>query len=94
MNRHPGVSWVLWSQTPLGISVACEVCRQSATAPSLPAVDAFASAHREHRTTQAQTHFALGDAVAAATKAVGLKACTPCEQRRMALNALIPRRFR
>jgi len=94
MDRHPAVSWVRWSRLPRGASVYCEVCYQGGPVASLHEVDAFAAAHREHRTTQGVTHYALGDAVAAVTKAVGIKACTPCEQRRMALNALIPRRFR
>ncbi len=35
----------------------------------------------------------LGDLVARATSAIGIKACSPCEERQRRLNALFPNPF-
>lgn len=36
----------------------------------------------------------MGDVIAAGTKAVGIKPCKPCEQRRQKLNGLFPNFWR
>lgn len=88
--RHPQAPWIEYAQTARGIVIACSVCNTKA-GPLLPAqADQFAQAHAEHR-SQAASHYGLGDAIAAATKAVGITPCTPCEARRRALNQAVPR---
>lgn len=89
MNRHPQVPAVAWMQTPQGFVMRCTACGAQASAASPGGVDAFARAHL-HPAPPRQT-LGLGDVVAAATKAVGIKPCTPCEARRQRLNALFPR---
>jgi len=94
MNRHPQVQWILWQATTQGFVARCQACGATVTAGTPGGIDAFASAHQEHRSA-APGHFGLGDAVAAATKAIGAGApCQPCEKRRAELNGLFPRVWR
>ncbi len=90
MNRHPAVSWVLWAPTTQGLVARCEVCGVQGAVGGYPQLDTFARAHREHQSA-ATGHYGAGDAVAAATKRLGLETCTPCEKRRQQLNGWLPR---
>lgn len=74
-------------------SVECEVCGEWTQAPPGTAdVARFIRQHSEHRSSD--THYGLGDVIAGATKAVGVEPCTPCEERRRQLNALLPNLWR
>lgn len=57
-----------------------------------------AQAHVAHPAQFAQGHrcaaMGLGDAIARGTKALGIKPCSPCEERRRKLNGLMPRIWR
>ena len=90
MNSHPNVRWVLWEGTPQGFDLRCSVCGATARAGNPAGADAFARDHAEHRSA-ATGHYGAGDVVAAATKAIGLESCTPCEARRRAMNGWLPR---
>ncbi len=70
----------------------CQRCGQEGTCGAPQGVDGFAADH-QHPTPVRQT-MGLGDIVASATKAVGIKPCTPCEARQRQLNALFPRVWR
>ena len=89
MNRHPQVKTVVWAQTTQGFAMRCQQCGATATTGTARGVDAFASAH-QHPAPQ-RAPMGLGDVVAAATKAVGINPCTPCEARQRRLNALFPK---
>lgn len=93
MQRHPATQWVLYAPTTQGIVVKCEVCGEQGAVGSYPQVDLFAQRHREHRSA-APGHYGAGDAIAAATKRLGIDTCTPCERRRQQLNGLLPRVWR
>lgn len=58
-------------------------------APTRGHVDGFAATH-----SAAPGYAGLGDAVAAMTRAVGAKPCTPCQARQATLNGLLPRLWR
>lgn len=90
MNAHPNVRWVQWDVTPSGFVLRCSVCGAEATAGNPAGADQFAAAHAEHRSAAAG-HYGAGDAIAAATKAMGVETCTPCEARRRQLNGWFPR---
>lgn len=92
MTRHPQVPHVVWARTTQGFAMRCQQCGSEATAGAPGGVDAFASQH-QHPAPQRQT-MGLGDVVAAATKAVGIQPCTPCQARQAALNRLLPRVWR
>lgn len=92
VQRHPTVSWVLVVPAGRAARVHCEVCGASATIGAR-SVEAFAHQHRAHRSSAPGYHGA-GDAVAALTGRLGMTPCTPCEQRRMALNRMVPRLWR
>ncbi len=92
MNRHPQVQTVVWTQTTQGFAMRCQQCGVTATAGAPQGVDRFASEH-QHPAPQ-RAAMGLGDVVAAATKAVGIKPCTPCEARQRQLNAMFPRVWR
>jgi hypothetical protein len=89
MNRHPYAPDVLWMQTTQGFVMKCSHCQQQATSGLASGVNDFAAVHQ--RCAAQPTHLGLGDVVAAATKAVGIKPCTPCEARQRQLNGLFPR---
>jgi hypothetical protein len=89
MNHHPQVPHVAWVRTTQGFAMRCQRCGQEGTCGAPQGVDGFASAH-QHLASVPQA-MGLGDVVAAATKAVGIKPCTPCEARQRRLNALFPR---
>jgi hypothetical protein len=91
--RYPPVQWILYEATPSGLMAACEVCRTQTGPLSWQGLHQFALTHREHMSS-APTHYGAGDVVAAATKALGMESCSPCEQRRMALNRMMPRIWR
>ena len=90
MNQHPNVKWVFWETTPQGIEVLCAVCKEGGLATTPGRAEAFALRHAQHQSA-ASTHYGAGDAVAAATKALGIESCTPCEARRRMLNGLVPK---
>jgi hypothetical protein len=90
---YPAVQWVIYEPTRTGLLVACQVCGGKAGPLNWPGLHQFALQHREHVST-APTHFGAGDVVAAATKALGMQSCSPCEQRRMTLNRMMPRVWR
>ncbi len=80
--KHAQVPWVDASQSPEGITVRCERCGAVAHVATPQQANQVALQHRQH---------GLGDVVAAATKAVGIKPCTPCEARQRALNGWFPK---
>lgn len=90
MNAHPQVRWVQWIQSPQGFQFQCTACGATGQARTPQGVDAFAQAHAEHRSAAAG-YYGAGDAVAAATKALGIESCSPCEARRRAMNGWLPR---
>jgi pantoate kinase len=92
MNRHPQVPGVVWLQTTQGFAARCTACGAQATAGTPQGVDDFAAAH-QHPAPVRQA-MGLGDVVAAATKAVGIAPCTPCQARQAKLNAMFPRLWR
>jgi len=91
--RYPAVQWIVYEAHPPGIWAVCEVCRTQTGPLSWPGLHQFALAHREH-VSAAPSHYGAGDVVAAATKAMGLQGCSPCERRRMELNRIMPRVWR
>lgn len=91
--QHPQAPWIEFTQTARGIVIGCNVCQAKAGPLTPAAADQFSRAHYEHRSTSS-AHYGMGDAIAAATKAVGITPCTPCEARRRALNQLFPKVWR
>lgn len=90
---HPRVQWVHLHQQPDGsIVCACNVCHVQAHARSPREVEAFASQHAAHQSSA--THYGAGDLVAGVTGALGMKPCSPCEARRLAMNRMLPNLFR
>ena len=87
MNRHPQVPNVVWLQTTQGFAARCAACGAQATAGTPQGVDAFAAQHQHPQ----RPAMGLGDVVAAATKAVGIKPYKPCEKRQAQLNGWLPR---
>jgi len=68
-------------------SVWCQACGARAQAPvQTGIVNGFAQQH-----AACKSHYGLGDVVAAATKAVGIEPCTPCEERQQMLNSFAPK---
>jgi hypothetical protein len=89
MEPLEDVPWVLVGVHGSALVAQCQACGAS-THGSEAAVNAFADAHAQH-TSSSQTHYGMGDLVASTAKMLGLnKPCTPCEQRRQALNNAIP----
>lgn len=90
---HPDVPWVYVEQVeidPPEYTIFCQVCGRGGLA-SAPAADAFLAAHAAHQSAS-PTHQGMGDVIARAAKAIGFDTpCTPCEQRRRALNNAVPR---
>lgn len=82
--------WVSVTQNGRQFVLHCEICGARASAPSRRGVDDFIRDHDQHRSS-AQGHYGLGDAIARATKAVGIDTCTPCERRRLLANRMVPR---
>jgi len=91
--NHPSVPWVQWGSTTQGFVARCDACGAQGALGTPQAVDAFAAQHQEHRSASVG-HYGAGDAVAAATRALGIDSCTPCERRRQQLNGLLPRVWR
>lgn len=89
MNHHPQVPHVAWVRTTQGFAMRCQRCGVEATCGASQGVDRFASDH-QHPVPDRQA-MGLGDVVAAVTKALGIKPCTPCEARQRRLNALFPK---
>jgi hypothetical protein len=91
----PEIPWVVVEVLAPGQCQAlCEVCGEHVQGPRAEVVR-FAGTHQAH--TAGPEHLGLGDALAAVAKPVarrlGLEpACTPCEARRRAANALRIRR--
>lgn len=74
------------------VVAACPGCgAQYALHPHLAAQQA-ASLQQQH--AACPEHYGLGDLVAKATSAVGIKPCQPCKQRQAALNRMAPRVWR
>ena len=67
----------------------CEACNSVAYTPTQQHLQAFVESHKSHYASQGW--MGAGDMVHAATGALGIKHCTPCEKRRRALNRLVPR---
>jgi hypothetical protein len=86
--RHPQAQWISYAPHGQAAQVACDVCRVGGTVPR-EQVEAFLAQHLQHHASV--SHYGLGDAVAALTKFFGIRPCTPCEQRRRALNQVAPR---
>jgi len=78
--RHPSIRWVVYRPVPGGFSVRCEACGEELAVCCPTKLDAFARAHARH--------VRVGDAIARATKAVGIAPCGGCEKRRKRLNRL------
>lgn len=88
--RHPNVSWVLCTQNGPSWACRCTVCGAAmGQFGSNQAADTFARAHSAHQSAS-PTHFGLGDLVAKATGALGIKPCSPCEARRRQMNGWAP----
>lgn len=90
--RHPQIPWVDAQRHGAKILVRCEVCSTVVTVDTPEQASRVAQSHQEHRSA-APGHYGAGDAIAAATKAMGLSSCTPCEKRRQMLNGFLPRVF-
>lgn len=69
--------------------VYCEVCRVGGAA-TIEQARHFIGQHLQHQ-SQASGYLGAGDVVARLTGALGIEHCTPCEARRAALNARLPR---
>lgn len=90
---HPRVRWVRLTQLPNGTVICqCDVCQQSAVANTAGHIEAFAGQHAQHQSSP--THYGAGDVIAGVTHRMGIKPCTPCEQRRRMLNGVLPRLWR
>jgi hypothetical protein len=85
------IPWVLVAQSVGGYDVHCEACGAGGHVPPTH-LQEFVSTHSNHQSSQGT---GLGDAIAAVAKpiarAFGQKPCSPCEARRRALNAAVPR---
>lgn len=90
--KHQQIPWVDAQQQGTKIVVRCEVCSTVVTVDTPAQANQVALAHKEHRSAAAG-HYGAGDAIAAATKAMGISACTPCEKRRQMLNGMLPKVF-
>ena len=73
--------------------VVCEVCEEAKVVPTEVALGTFVDAHSNHY-SQAEGWMGAGDAIHAAAKRLGIMTCTPCEQRRRAMNRMMPRVFK
>jgi len=91
--QHPQAPWIHYQQTPKGVVIQCNVCGVIHGPLTPAAADGFVGTHLQHQSA-APAHYGAGDAVAAATKAMGIAPCTPCEARRRMLNGLLPRVWR
>ncbi len=93
--QHPRVQWVICQEIQPGIFVCqCKVCGAQTDRPVYAAgADQFAMTHSAHQSA-APTHYGAGDLIAKAAGALGIETCTPCEARRRALNAALPRVWR
>lgn len=91
--QHPQLPWITCGSDGVRMICRCAACGAVSGLVSPPEADQFAHQHANH-TSAAPTHYGAGDLVAGATKALGIQSCTPCEQRRMALNNLMPRFWR
>lgn len=90
---HPRVQWVRLTQQPnQTVLCQCGVCGAAGTASSAQQIEAFAGQHAEHQSSP--THYGAGDVIAGVTHRMGIKPCTPCEQRRRMLNGVLPRLWR
>lgn len=93
-QRHPQVEWVVVASIPGGgTRLGCQVCHASLDAYATTEASRFVANHAAHESSE-PTHYGLGDVVTKATSALGLKHCTPCEQRRRLMNQLAPRVWR
>jgi len=91
MQRHPQVKWVVTIPLPGGgMRLACEVCKAQIDAYVQHDADRFVGQHANHQSADPR-YYGLGDAVERVTHALGLQRCTPCEERRRAMNQLAPR---
>ena len=95
---HPNVSWIechdAGPSAPARFLCVCRVCgAQQQEYGSGQAADLFARAHAAHQSAS-PTHYGLGDLVAKATGALGIKPCSPCEARRRAMNGAFPQVMR
>ena len=88
MEALDDVPWVLVGVYGSGYVAQCQVCGASASGAE-EQIHAFADAHAAHQSSS-QTHMGAGDLVAGLAKALGFSGCTPCEQRRRALNQAMP----
>ena len=95
MVLHPNVPSVTCEILRPGIfRCACTVCGARMAEPgSAQAADMFARTHADHERAPAKYH-GMGDLIAKATSAVGIKPCAPCKQRQAQLNGLFPRVLR
>jgi hypothetical protein len=81
--------WLAWQPLTQGFAVRCAGCGAQGTVGTAQQVNAFVQQHAAHGPQQ--RHYAIGDAVAAVTQAVGIKPCEPCKKRQAQLNQLVPR---
>lgn len=95
--QHPNVPHVICAQAGPGLfQCQCQICgaQMGSPAPGQGA-DRFAQVHSQHQQAAPQpSHYGLGDVIAGATKAVGIKPCAPCQRRQQTLNGWLPRLFR
>lgn len=90
MQQHPQIPWISFERIGAGVRVQCRACGGQTGVVTPAAADAFSRQHAEHQSAAAG-HYGMGDVIARATKAVGIKPCTPCEARRQKLNQWLPR---
>lgn len=81
--------WIKIDRFPGGAVLSCTACDAGGRLTG-HAVEQFIEAHTDH-TSPTPTHYGAGDVVARATQALGIKKCSGCEQRRVALNRAIPK---
>lgn len=93
---HPRVSWIACDNPAAGVfRCVCQACGAAMQTPGgAEAADRFASVHAQHEPARPPSHYGLGDLVARATGAVGIKPCAPCKQRQAQLNGVLPRVLR
>lgn len=85
--------WVYAYANDSGLWCWCEVCNAEEGPTNDQGLEMFAEAHAQHQSAS-PTQLGLGDVatpfLSAAAKALGIEHCTPCEQRRLAMNNFMP----
>lgn len=84
------MSHVFQRRTQRGVELLCSICRVATVPQDDRQAQSFLVAHAHTE----PSYFGAGDLVAAATQALGVAPCPPCEQRKRWLNARLPRVMR